>query len=193
MPNSGVFVHPSAVLDDDVELGEGTQVWHFVHVSSGARIGARCSLGQNVFIGRDVRVGHGVRVQNNVSLYAGVEIEDDAFIGPSCVFTNVRNPRSFVPRKHAYQLTRVRRGASLGANATVVCGVELGAYCFVGAGAVVTKDVLPYELVVGTPARHLGWVCRCGERLHGGGELACASCGTRYRITSDVCQELGVG
>jgi len=193
MATSGVFVHPSAVVDDDVELGEGTQVWHFVHVCGGARIGARCSLGQNVFVGRGVRVGNGVRIQNNVSLYEGVDVEDDAFIGPSCVFTNVRNPRSFVPRKHAYQATRVRRGASLGANATVVSGVELGAYCLVGAGAVVTRDVLPHALVVGTPARRVGWVCRCGERLRATGRLACGSCGTRYQVGTDGCQELEVG
>jgi UDP-2-acetamido-3-amino-2,3-dideoxy-glucuronate N-acetyltransferase len=189
----GVFVHPSAEVDDDVELGDDTHVWHFVHVSSGVRIGARCSLGQNVFIGRGVRVGDGVRVQNNVSIYEGVEVEDDVFIGPSCVFTNVRNPRSFVPRKHAYLLTRVRRGASLGANATIVCGIELGEYCFVGAGAVVTRDVPPYALVVGTPARHAGWMCRCGERLRGTGELACEACSTRYSIGPEACKELAVG
>jgi UDP-2-acetamido-3-amino-2,3-dideoxy-glucuronate N-acetyltransferase len=189
----GVFVHPSAVVDDDVELGEDTHIWHFVHVSSGARIGARCSLGQNVFIGRGVRVGNGVRIQNNVSLYEGVEVEDAVFLGPSAVFTNVRNPRAFVPRKHAYEVTRVRRGASVGANATIVCGVELGAYCFVAAGAVVTRDVLPHALVLGTPARRAGWVCRCGERLQGEGDSACQVCGTRYTLAADSCTELGVG
>jgi UDP-2-acetamido-3-amino-2,3-dideoxy-glucuronate N-acetyltransferase len=185
------FVHPSAVVDEDVELGEGTKVWHFVHVSAGARIGAHCSLGQNVFVGRGVRIGRGVRVQNNVSLYEGVELEDDVFVGPSCVFTNVKNPRAFVQRKHAYLPTRVRRGASLGANATIVCGSELGEYCFVGAGAVVTSDVAPYALMVGVPARLAGYVCRCGERLSGSGPAVCASCGDRYMIGADGCEPSG--
>ena len=186
----GANVHITAVIDADVELGEGTSVWHFVHISTGARIGAHCSLGQNVFIGRGVRVGNGVRVQNNVSLYEGVEIEDDVFLGPSCVFTNVKNPRAFVPRKHAYLPTRVRRGASVGANASVVCGVTLGEYCFVAAGAVVTRDVPPYALVLGTPARLAGYVCRCGERLHGQGTVACAACGLTYRITPEGCEQV---
>jgi UDP-2-acetamido-3-amino-2,3-dideoxy-glucuronate N-acetyltransferase len=188
-----VFVHPSAVIDPDVELGEDTYVWHFVHVSSGVRIGARCSLGQNVFVARGVRIGSGVRVQNNVSLYEGVEVEDDVFIGPSCVFTNVRNPRAFVPRKHAYLPTRLGRGATLGANATVVCGVTLGEYSFVGAGAVVTRDVLPYALVVGTPARRIGWACRCGERLSGEGRVACDTCGARYELDAQACRVLPAG
>jgi UDP-2-acetamido-3-amino-2,3-dideoxy-glucuronate N-acetyltransferase len=185
----GVFVHPTAVVDADVELGEGTSVWHFVHICTGARIGSHCSLGQNVFVARGVRVGSGVRVQNNVSLYEGVELEDDVFVGPSCVFTNVKNPRAFVQRKHAYLATRVKRGASLGANATVVCGVTLGEYCFVAAGAVVTRDVAPYALVLGAPARASGYVCRCGERLHGTGAVSCATCGVAYRITEEGCEE----
>jgi UDP-2-acetamido-3-amino-2,3-dideoxy-glucuronate N-acetyltransferase len=184
----GVYVHPTAVIDDDVVLGDGTHVWHFVHVSAGARLGAQCSLGQNVFVGRGVRVGNGVRIQNNVSLYEGVELEDDVFVGPSCVFTNVKNPRAFVPRKHAYLTTRVSRGASLGANATIVCGVTLGAYCFVGAGAVVTRDVAPYCLVVGAPARVVGYVCRCGERLHGEGTVACRACNAQYEIGATGCE-----
>lgn len=183
------YVHPSAVIDEDVELGEGTKVWHFVHISAGARIGAHCALGQNVFVGKGVRLGQGVRVQNNVSLYEGVELEDDVFVGPSCVFTNVKNPRAFVQRKHAFLPTRVRRGASLGANATIVCGVELGEYCFVGAGAVVTRDVARFALVVGTPARRIGWACRCGERLSGSGAVACAACGAAYRIDAERCEE----
>lgn len=183
----GATVHPTAVIDDDVELGDGTRVWHFVHVSAGARIGAQCSLGQNVFIGREVRVGSGCRIQNNVSLYEGVELEDDVFVGPSCVFTNVKNPRAFVSRKHAYLPTKVARGASLGANATIVCGVTLGPYCFVGAGAVVTRDVAPYALVVGSPARLLGYVCRCGERLAGEGSIACSACGDAYQIGPEGC------
>jgi UDP-2-acetamido-3-amino-2,3-dideoxy-glucuronate N-acetyltransferase len=184
------FVHQSAVVDDDVELGEGTKVWHFVHVSSGARIGADCSLGQNVFVGRGVHVGRGARIQNNVSLYEGVEIDDDVFLGPSCVFTNVVNPRAFVQRKQEYRPTRVRKGASVGANATIVCGVTLGEYCFVGAGAVVTRDLPPHALVVGTPARRIGWMCRCGERLPELPVAQCKACGTRYEITKDACTEL---
>ncbi|HEY2732580.1 MAG TPA: acyltransferase [Polyangiales bacterium] len=176
------------MIDPDVELGDETHVWHFTHVSSGVRIGARCSLGQNVFIARNVRIGDGVRVQNNVSLYEGVEVEDDVFIGPSCVFTNVKNPRAFVSRKHAYAATRLRRGATLGANATIVCGVTLGEYCFVGAGAVVTHDVAPHALVLGTPARQTGWVCRCGERLRDEGDVSCQACATRYAIVRDACR-----
>jgi UDP-2-acetamido-3-amino-2,3-dideoxy-glucuronate N-acetyltransferase len=189
----GAFVHPTAVIDDDVELGEGTRVWHFVHVSAGARIGAQSSLGQNVFVGRGVRIGRGARIQNNVSVYEGVELDEDVFVGPSCVFTNVDNPRAFVSRKHAYLPTKVGRGASLGANATIVCGVTLGAYCFVGAGAVVTRDVAPYALVVGTPAKLLGYVCRCGERLHGNGLVACSECGARYRIGTEGCEPQATG
>jgi UDP-2-acetamido-3-amino-2,3-dideoxy-glucuronate N-acetyltransferase len=184
----GTFVHSTAVIDDDVELGDGTRVWHFVHVSAGARIGAQCSLGQNVFVGRGVRVGAGAHIQNNVSLYEGVELEADVFVGPSCVFTNVKNPRAFVSRKHAYLPTRVGRGASLGANATIVCGVTLGQYCFVGAGAVVTRDVAPYALVVGAPAKQLGYVCRCGERLRGQGSTVCGECGEQYQIGTEGCE-----
>ena len=160
-------VHATAVIDDDVVLGEGTRVWHFVHVSSGARIGERCVLGQNVFVGRGVRVGNGVKIQNNVALYEGVEVEDDAFLGPSCVFTNVINPRSFVERKSEFRGTRVGRGATVGANATIVCGHDIGEYSMVGAGCVVPRGTKAYELVVGNPARRLGWVCACGVRLAG--------------------------
>jgi UDP-2-acetamido-3-amino-2,3-dideoxy-glucuronate N-acetyltransferase len=183
-----VSVHPSAVIDADVVLGEGTHVWHFVHVSSGARIGARCSLGQNVFVGRDVRIGAGVRVQNNVSIYAGVEIEDDVFLGPSCVFTNVKNPRAAVSRKHAFGQTRVGRGTSIGANATIVCGVKLGEYCFIGAGSVITRDVAAHALVFGNPGRQRGWMCRCGEQLRGRGVTACADCGAQYVVTDAQCE-----
>jgi UDP-2-acetamido-3-amino-2,3-dideoxy-glucuronate N-acetyltransferase len=183
-----VAVHPSAVIDADVEVGVDTHIWHFVHVSTGARIGARCSLGQNVFVGRNVRVGDGVRVQNNVSIYEGVEIEDDVFLGPSCVFTNVKNPRAAHSRKGLYTPTRVRRGASVGANATIVCGVTLGESCFIGAGAVVTRDVPPYALIVGNPGRLRGWMCSCGEALPRSGDAACATCGHEYTISTTACE-----
>jgi len=183
------FVHSTAVVDEGAQLGEGCKVWHFVHVSEGAQIGAGTSLGQNVFIGRGVRVGAGVRVQNNVSLYEGVEIEDEAFLGPSCVFTNVVNPRAFVSRKHEYRATHVGRGASIGANATVVCGHDIGAYAFVGAGAVVTRSVPDYALVLGNPARRVGWMCRCGERLAEAANT-CAACGARYAIEGERCEAL---
>ena len=184
-------VHPSAVIDDDVVLGEGTRVWHFVHVSSGARLGARCVLGQNVFVGRNVRIGSGVKIQNNVSVYEGVEIGDEVFLGPSCVFTNVVNPRAFLERKDEFRATRVGRGATVGANATIICGYDLGEYCLVGAGSVVPRGVKPYELVVGNPARHLAWVCVCGVRLPAGsGEHACGACARRFRIGVETCEAL---
>jgi UDP-2-acetamido-3-amino-2,3-dideoxy-glucuronate N-acetyltransferase len=185
------FVHPTAVIDEDVVLGEGTRVWHFVHVSSGARLGAGCVLGQNVFVGRNVQIGRGVKIQNNVSVFEGVDIADDAFLGPSCVFTNVVNPRSFVERKSEFRKTHVGRGASVGANATIVCGYDLGEYCFVGAGCVVPRGVRAYEVVVGNPARSIGFVCVCGVRLQAGlGERACAECGRKYRVSEAGCQPL---
>lgn len=184
---AGAFVHESAVVDEDVELGDGARIWHFVHVSKGARIGAGTVLGQNVFVGNDVSIGAGVKVQNNVSIYAGVEVEDDVFLGPSCVFTNVGNPRAFVERKEEFRPTPVRRGASIGANATIVCGHEVGAYAFVAAGAVVTRDVPAYALVAGVPARAMGWVCRCGERLPHGEDPTCPRCGNTYRIEGQRC------
>lgn len=187
------YVHETAVIDDDVELGEGTKVWHFVHVSSGARIGRNCSLGQNVFVGEGVPIGDWVRIQNNVSIYAGVEIEDGVFLGPSCVFTNVVNPRAFVQRKQEYQSTRVGRGVSIGANATIVCGHDLDQYCFIGAGAVVTHAVRAHALMVGNPARQLGWMCRCGTRLDAETspakriEVVCGACDANYRIDESGC------
>jgi UDP-2-acetamido-3-amino-2,3-dideoxy-glucuronate N-acetyltransferase len=159
------YVHPTAVVDAGAQIGSGTKVWHFCHIMSGANIGPECSLGQNVVVSPEVHLGRRVKVQNNVSLYTGVVCEDDVFIGPSAVFTNVINPRSAVVRKDEYKATYVRRGATIGANATIVCGIELGAYCFVGAGAVVTKDVKPFALVYGNPAQHVGWMSRHGERL----------------------------
>jgi len=188
---SGPVIHPTAVIDDDVQIGDGTKIWHFVHVSRGARVGARCVLGQNVYVGDRVCIGDGVRVQNNVSIYTGVEVEDDAFLGPSCVFTNVLNPRSFVERKDEFAPTRVGRGASIGANATVVCGHDVGAYAFVGAGAVVTKHVPAYALVVGNPARRLGWVCACGDRLPAGDQPLCARCGAAYLVADGACRPSG--
>src|SRR2546423_4427910 len=176
-----VFVHESSYVDDGARIGKGTKIWHCSHVMPGAVIGERCNLGQNVVVMNRVRIGNNVKIQNNVSIYEGVELEDDVFCGPSMVFTNVMNPRSHVPRKNEYRKTLVRHGTSIGANATVVCGVTLGEYSFVGAGAVVTGDVLPYALMVGVPARRIGWMCQCGERLQPAkGQAACAVCGARY-------------
>ncbi len=175
------MIHPSAFVDEGATLGPGTRVWHFCHVMPGAVIGARCSLGQNVVVMDGTRLGDNVKVQNNVSIYEGVELEDDVFCGPSMVFTNVVNPRSHVPRKSEYRRTLVRRGASIGANATILCGTTLGEYAFVGAGAVVTRDVPAYALVTGVPARRTGWMCRCGVKLTGRGPAyRCAACGSTY-------------
>ena len=181
----GVFIHESAYVDEGAVIGAGTKVWHFCHILPGAVIGERCSFGQNVVVMNGVRIGSNVKVQNNVSIDEGVELEDDVFCGPSMVFTNVINPRSHVPRRTEFKRTLVRRGASIGANATIVCGVTLGEYAFVGAGAVVTSDVQPYALMVGVPARRRGWMCQCGERLPDGGAGACAACGSRYEREGD--------
>ena len=185
-----VEIHPSAVVDPGAQLGDGTHVWHFAHVCAGARIGARCSLGQGVFVGNDVTIGANVKVQNHVSVYNAVTLEDDVFCGPSMVFTNVHNPRSAVSRKHAYRRTRVRRGATLGANCTIVCGVTIGQYAFVGAGAVVSRDVPDFALMVGVPARRIGWMSRHGERLDlpasGHGDATCPATGERYRLDGDT-------
>jgi UDP-2-acetamido-3-amino-2,3-dideoxy-glucuronate N-acetyltransferase len=179
---SDSFVHPSAFVDDGAVIGPGTKVWHFCHVMPGAVIGERCNLGQNVVVMPGTRIGNNVKIQNNVSIYEGVVLEDDVFCGPSCVFTNVLNPRSHVPRKSEYRETLVRRGATIGANATVVCGITLGEYCLVGAGAVVRRDVPPFALVVGVPARRVGWVCQCGVRLAvADGRASCPVCHAGYR------------
>jgi UDP-2-acetamido-3-amino-2,3-dideoxy-glucuronate N-acetyltransferase len=179
------FVHESSYVDDGAVVGAGTKIWHFCHVLPGAVIGERCNLGQNVVVMGGTRIGRNVKIQNNVSIYEGVELEDDVFCGPSTVFTNVLNPRSHISRKHEYQRTLVKRGTTIGANATVVCGVTLGEYAFVGAGAVVTKDVAPYALVAGVPARRVGWMCQCGERLPDSGAGRCAACGTEYERAND--------
>jgi UDP-2-acetamido-3-amino-2,3-dideoxy-glucuronate N-acetyltransferase len=177
------FIDPSAVVDQPCEIGDGTKIWHFSHIMANCRIGTRCNLGQNVHVASGVRIGNNVKIQNNVSLYTGVELEDDVFCGPSMVFTNVINPRSHVNRKSEYQKTLIKRGASLGANSTIVCGVTIGRYAFVGAGAVVTKDVPDHALMAGVPARRIGWVCECGVTLRDAGELwSCASCGLSYTL-----------
>lgn len=181
------FVHESSYVDEGAVIGSGTRIWHFSHVMPGAIIGARCNLGQNVVVMPGTRIGNNVKIQNNVSIYEGVVLEDDVFCGPSCVFTNVVNPRSHVSRKEEYRPTRVRRGASIGANATVVCGHTLGEYCFIGAGAVVTGDVPDYGLMVGVPARRIGWMCQCGVRLVGAGAAwTCPDCGTRYQESAGL-------
>ena len=184
-----VSIHASAIVDDGAEIGDGSRVWHFAHVCAGARIGAGCSLGQGVFVGNDVRIGRNVKIQNNVSVYDAVTLEDDVFCGPSMVFTNVHNPRSAVVRKDEYRPTLVKRGATLGANCTVVCGVTIGRHAFVGAGAVVSRDVPAFALVVGVPARRIGWMSRHGERLDlpacGIGEAGCPATGERYRLEGE--------
>jgi len=182
-------IHPSAIVDIGAQLGDDTKVWHFSHVCAGARIGARCSLGQNVYVGNDVQIGDNVKIQNNVSVYDAVTLEDDVFCGPSMVFTNVYNPRAAVPRKNEYRRTLVKRGATLGANCTIVCGTTIGAYAFIGAGAVINRDVPDFALMVGVPAKRIGWMSRYGERLalpaSGSGEAACPATGERYRLDGD--------
>lgn len=184
------WAHETAIVDPGAVIGPGTRVWHWVHVCAGARIGSGCVLGQNVYVGNRVVIGDNVRIQNNVSVYDEVTLEDDVFCGPSLVFTNVVNPRSAVSRKDEYQRTLVRRGATLGANSTVVCGHTIGRYAFIGAGAVVTRDVPDHALMTGVPARRTGWMCRCGEKLPAlAGATACASCGARYRLHGETCTE----
>jgi UDP-2-acetamido-3-amino-2,3-dideoxy-glucuronate N-acetyltransferase len=184
-----ITIHPSAIVDEGAQIGDGSRVWHFAHISAGARIGSGCSFGQGVFVAGDVTIGDRVKVQNNVSIYDAVTLEDDVFCGPSMVFTNVHNPRSAVPRKGEYRPTRVRRGATLGANCTIVCGTTVGEYAFVGAGAVVAKDVPAFALVVGVPARRIGWMSRHGEKLtlpvSGSGEATCPATGERYQLDGE--------
>jgi UDP-2-acetamido-3-amino-2,3-dideoxy-glucuronate N-acetyltransferase len=187
MTDRGYFVHESSYVDEPCQIGEGTKIWHFSHVMANAVIGPRCNIGQNVVISPGVRLGEGCKIQNNVSLYTGVILEDFVFCGPSMVFTNVVNPRSEVVRRDEYRTTLVKRGASIGANATVVCGVTIGQYAFVGAGSVVTHEVPDFALVIGNPARRSGWMCRCGVKLRvDGADIRCATCGTTYRLHGDA-------
>jgi UDP-2-acetamido-3-amino-2,3-dideoxy-glucuronate N-acetyltransferase len=183
-------IHPSAIVDQGAVLGEGCRVWHFVHISAGARVGERCSFGQNVYVGNDVTIGNNVKIQNNVSVYDAIAIEDDVFCGPSMVFTNVYNPRSAITRKDQYRRTLVRTGATLGANCTIVCGTTIGRYAFVGAGAVVNRDVPDFALVVGVPARQIGWMSRYGEQLElpltGSGIAKCSHTADEYVMRDGI-------
>ncbi|MCB0525676.1 MAG: DapH/DapD/GlmU-related protein [Saprospiraceae bacterium] len=182
------FAHPSAIIDPGAQIGQGTRIWHFCHVSEKAVIGGNCVLGQNVFVADRVRLGHGVKVQNNVSIYTGVICENDVFLGPSMVFTNVTNPRSFISRKLEFQQTLVKKGATIGANATVICGITLGQYCLIGAGAVVTKDVPDFALITGVPGVQQGWVSKYGHKLDFDGEKAvCPESGEEYILKEGVC------
>jgi UDP-2-acetamido-3-amino-2,3-dideoxy-glucuronate N-acetyltransferase len=195
MTNKGdFFVHESSYIDDDVEIGEGTKIWHFCHVLSGARIGKNCSFGQNVSIAGQTQIGDNVKVQNNVSIYEGLTIEDDVFLGPSCVLTNVSNPRSQVQRKSLYEETLLRRGCSIGANATIVCGVTIGRYAFIAAGAVVAKDVPDYAFMVGVPARQKGWMSRHGhvlEQKQNEEEMVCPESGLKYKMEQSESHDSG--
>lgn len=191
-----VYIHPSAIVDEGAQIGDGSRVWHFVHVCGGARIGAAVSLGQNVFVGNKVVIGDHCKIQNNVSVYDNVILEEGVFCGPSMVFTNVYNPRSLIERKAEYRDTHVKRGATLGANCTIVCGVTIGEYSFVGAGAVVNKDVPAYALMVGVPARQIGWMSEFGEQLDlpvsGNAEIKCPHTGSRYMLSGQKLERLGV-
>lgn len=187
-----IIIHPSAIVDDGAQIGDSCRIWHWVHICGGARIGRACSFGQNVFVGNNVVIGDNVKIQNNVSVYDAVTLEDDVFCGPSMVFTNVYNPRSAVIRKDEYRRTLIRRGATLGANATVICGVTIGQYAFVGAGAVVNHDVPDYALVVGVPARQIGWISQHGERLDlplsGNAQTVCTQTGQHYELLDGQCR-----
>jgi UDP-2-acetamido-3-amino-2,3-dideoxy-glucuronate N-acetyltransferase len=192
MNDKGYFAHETAVVDDGCEIGKGTRIWHFSHIMAGARLGENCNLGQNVLVADDVILGNNVKVQNNVSIYTGVICEDDVFLGPSMVFTNIVNPRSAVVRKGSYVKTLVGRGASIGANATIICGNTLGDFCFIGAGAVVTRDVPPYALVVGNPAKQVGWMSEYGHRLHFDQQnlAVCPESGEKYELKNGVVSKI---
>ena len=183
-------VHSSAIIDSGAQIGDNTNIWHFSHVCSGAEIGVNCSLGQNVFIGNDVKIGNNCKIQNNVSVYDAVYLEDDVFCGPSMVFTNVYNPRSHIVRKHEYRKTLVKKGVTIGANATIVCGVTIGEYAFIGAGALVKTDIEPYAIMVGIPARKIGYMCQCGITLNESvlnAKIICEKCATTYIINDKGC------
>jgi UDP-2-acetamido-3-amino-2,3-dideoxy-glucuronate N-acetyltransferase len=185
------YVHPSAIVDEDCEIGAGTKIWHFSHIMSGAKLGACCNIGQNVVVSSDVILGKNVKVQNNVSLYTGVICDDDVFLGPSCVFTNVTNPRSAINRRGQYAKTHVGRGASIGANATIVCGHDIGEYAFIGAGSVVTKTVLPFALVVGNPAKQIGWMSEYGHRLNFKDNIAiCIESNNKYELSNNQVKKI---
>ncbi|WP_121352400.1 acyltransferase [Flavisolibacter nicotianae] len=189
--NEQFFQHPTAIVDAGAVIGAGTKIWHFCHIMPRAEIGSNCILGQNVFVDNNTRIGNGVKIQNNVSVYNGVLVEDDVFLGPSMVFTNVINPRSFIERKQEFKPTVVRKGASIGANATIVCGVEIGAYALVGAGSVVTKNVPPFAMVYGNPAEQRGWISKAGHSLHFAGDTAaCPGTGERYRLIDNRVQSI---
>ncbi len=192
MQEKKYFAHETAVIDEGAEIGEGTKIWHFSHVMPGAKIGERCNIGQNVVVSPGVVLGKNVKVQNNVSIYTGVICEDDVFLGPSMVFTNVSNPRSAIVRRGKYEQTLVKKGASIGANATIVCGHTIGEFAFIGAGAVVTKDVLPYALVVGNPARQIGWMSEYGHRLHfdENGIAVCPESGEKYKLENGLVKKM---
>jgi UDP-2-acetamido-3-amino-2,3-dideoxy-glucuronate N-acetyltransferase len=181
------YQHETAIIDNGAQIGDGSKVWHFCHIMADTQIGKNCIFGQNVFVANKTTIGNGVKVQNNVSIYSDVHIEDDCFLGPSMVFTNVINPRAFVERKSEYKKTILRKGCSVGANATIVCGIELGEYCFVGAGCVVNKDIPAYALVVGVPMKQIGWMSKQGEKLHFNkdGVAQCPATGERYKMISD--------
>lgn len=192
MKNKDYFIHSSSIVDEPASIGKGTKIWHFCHIMKDARIGEQCKIGQNVYIGPGVKIGANVKIQNNVSVYPGVILEDNVFCGPSMVFTNVINPRCEVVRNSPefFKQTLVKQGTSIGANATIVCGITIGRYAFIGAGAVVTKDIHDYALVYGTPAVHRGWMCECGEKLNfsESSSTACAVCGKEYIIEQDKCK-----
>jgi UDP-2-acetamido-3-amino-2,3-dideoxy-glucuronate N-acetyltransferase len=188
MENKSVFIHPTAVVDEGAQIGAGTKVWHFTHLMPACKVGERCNIGQNVYIDNNTVIGNGVKIQNNVSVYDGVMIEDDVFLGPSMVFTNVINPRSFIERKKEFKKTIVRRGSTIGANVTIVCGIEIGAYAFIGAGAVITKNVLPHALMIGNPGRQTGWVSEAGIKLdfNSDGVAKCPQTGGIYKLKNGL-------
>lgn len=189
----GFFVHETSHLDENVKIGKGTQIWHFSHILKNSKIGKNCIIGQNVMIGRDVRIGNKCKIQNNVSIYKSVTLEDEVFCAPSCVFTNVYNPRAFIERKHEFRPTLVKRGATIGANATIICGITIGKWAFIGGGSVVTKDVPDFALIYGNPARPQGWICKCAYKLESTGKnklFLCGHCGKKYKKTGDKLGEV---